>query len=219
VWRRVPVFSADEAVAAAERLGWDVVLKATAPHLRARPDMAHVWRNIDTPEHMRGAWDQLNEVIGDSASAGFVVQAMARPGVPLSLESWEDPLFGPIVSFGVQGAPSELLGDRSFRIPPMTDTDAAAMVREIKSAPLLLGYRGSEVVDVAVVEEMLLRMAQLKNDLPEVACLNLDLVLAGASGAAVLDASGRVAPTPDARSDTLVRRMARPVGLDDTDPG
>nr|CAA9327020.1 MAG: Protein lysine acetyltransferase Pat [uncultured Nocardioidaceae bacterium] len=219
LWRRIPVFSADEAVAAAERLGWDVVLKATAPHLRTRPDMAHVWRNIDTPEHMRGAWEQLTEMIEDAGSAGFVVQSMARHGVPLSLESWEDPLFGPIVSFGVQGAPSELLGDRSYRIPPMTDTDAAAMVREIKSAPLLLGYRGAEVVKVAMVEELLLRLAQLKNDLPEVACLNLDLVLAGAHGAAALDASGRVAPTPDARSDTLVRRMARPVGLYDTDPG
>jgi acyl-CoA synthetase (NDP forming)/RimJ/RimL family protein N-acetyltransferase len=219
LWRRIPVASADEAVKAAEELGWNVVLKATASHLRTRPDLAHVWRNIDSPEHMRGAWQQLNEMIDDPGSAGFVVQYMARPGVPLSLESWEDPLFGPIVSFGVQGAPSELLGDRSYRIPPMTDADAAAMVREIKSAPLLLGYRGTEVVDVVVVEELLLRLAQLKNDLPEVACINLDLVLAGAHGVATLDASGRVAPAPDTRSDGFVRRMARPVGLGDTDPG
>jgi acyl-CoA synthetase (NDP forming) len=178
-----------------------------------------VWRSIQDAEQMRAAWHQLGEQIERPESAGFVVQGMAAPGVPLSLESLEDPLFGPIVSFGVQGAPSELLGDRSYRIPPMTDVDAAAMVREIRSAPLLLGYRGSEVVDVTVVEELLLRVAQLKNELHEVACLNLDLVLAGAHGAAVLDASARVAPQPDAPSDGLVRRMARPVGLDDTNPG
>jgi acyl-CoA synthetase (NDP forming) len=160
---------------------------------------------------MRGAWEQLNESVGAPESAGFVVQSLARPGVPLSLESLEDPLFGPIISFGVQGAPSELLGDRSYRIPPLTDTDAAAMVREIKSAPLLLGYRGSDVVDIAVVEELLLRLAQLKNELHEVASLNLDLVLAGAHGRAVLDASARVAPASRTQpSDGLVRRMARP---------
>jgi acyl-CoA synthetase (NDP forming)/RimJ/RimL family protein N-acetyltransferase len=216
LWRRISVCSADEAVEAGQQLDGDVVLKATAPHLRARPDLAHVWRNIDSAEHMRGAWEQLNESVGAPESAGFVVQSLARPGVPLSLESLEDPLFGPIISFGVQGAPSELLGDRSYRIPPLTDTDAAAMVREIKSAPLLLGYRGSDVVDIAVVEELLLRLAQLKNELPEAVCLNLDLVLAGPHGAAVLDASGRVAPSPHTRSDVLVRRMTRPVGLDDT---
>jgi acyl-CoA synthetase (NDP forming)/RimJ/RimL family protein N-acetyltransferase len=219
LWRRIEVGSSDEAVAAGEQLNWNVVLKATAPHLRSRPDLAHVWRNIDNAEQMRGAWYQLNSVLERPETAGFVVQGMASPGVPLSLESLEDPLFGPIVSFGVQGAPSELLGDRSYRIPPMTDSDAASMVREIKSAPLLLGYRGGDVVDTAVVEQLLLRLAQLKNELPQVACLHLDLVLAGAHGCAVLDASARVAPTPDAPSDGLVRRMARAVGLDDTNPG
>jgi acyl-CoA synthetase (NDP forming)/GNAT superfamily N-acetyltransferase len=219
LWRRIQVATADEAVEAGEQLGWNVVLKATAPRLRTRPDLAHVWRSIQDAETMRAAWQQLCEQIEHPESAGFVVQGMAAPGVPLSLESLEDPVFGPIVSFGVQGAPSELLGDRSYRIPPMTDVDAAAMVREIRAAPLLLGYRGSEVVDVAVVEQLLLRLAQLKNELHEVASLNLDLVLAGAHGAAVLDASARVARQPDAPSDGLVRRMARPVGLDDTNPG
>jgi len=219
LWRRIGVMTRDEAVEAGGQLGWGVVLKATAPHLRSRPDLAHVRRNIDTPEQMRAAWGQLGELVEDAAAARFVVQAMARPGVPLSLESLEDPLFGPIVSFGVQGAPSELLGDRSYRIPPLTDADAASMVREIKSAPLLLGYRGGEVVDVAEVEDLLLRLAQLKNDLPEVACIALDLVLAGAHGAAVLDASARVAPAAEGRRDVLVRRMDRQPRLDDTDAG
>ena len=60
----------------------------------------------------------------------------------------EDPLFGPVVSFGIAGPLTELLGDRSYRIPPLTEHDAADMVREIKASPMLFGYRGSEVVDV-----------------------------------------------------------------------
>ncbi|MGH3497380.1 MAG: GNAT family N-acetyltransferase [Nocardioidaceae bacterium] len=210
LWRRTAVTDVDGAVAAGESLGWDVVLKATAEHLRFRPDLAHVWRNIDDADEMRDAWSSLEFLIDEPDRAGFVVQKMAAPGVPLSIESLEDPLFGPLLSFGIQGAPSELLGDRAYRIPPLTDADAAAMVREIRSAPLLFGYRGGEVVDVEPVEEVVQRLAQLKNDLPDVARLNLDLVLAGAHDMAVLDASGRVAASGDVRSDWYVRRLSQP---------
>jgi acyl-CoA synthetase (NDP forming) len=282
LWPRVPVGSADEAVAAAERLGWDVVLKATAAHLRNRPDLAHVWRNIFTPEEMRQAWESMQPMGGtggdgavrtggdgpggdgpggepgaqrvrtarldadrlgadrlgavgpgavgpgavgagaetpgaderraDGARSGFVVQRNAPPGVPVAIKGVEDPLFGPVVSFGVSGAASELLGDRSYRIPPMDPLDAAEMVREIKAAPLLLGYRGSVPVDTRPVEELLLRLAQLKNDLPQVRELDLDLVVVGQEGAQVLTAAARVEPALEARSDWYVRRMAGQIG-------
>jgi acyl-CoA synthetase (NDP forming) len=217
LWSRIEVASLDEALAAGAKLGWDVVLKATARHLQQRPDLSHVWRNIDDETEMRDAWHTLNEIIDEPEAAGFVVQRMAPPGIPLSMTSMEDPLFGPIISFGVAGAPSDLLNDRAYRIPPLTDTDAAAMVREIGSAPLLFGYRGSERVDVDCVESVLQRLARLKNDLPEVAALDLGLVLAGAHGCHVLAASGRVAPVRDLRSDWFVRRLSVPPG--DTQPG
>jgi acyl-CoA synthetase (NDP forming) len=218
LWRRLPVTCVDEAVAAGDELGWDVVLKASADHLRTRPDLAHVWRSIGDAAEMRSAWPALIETVGDPVTARFVVQRMAPPGVPLSLESLEDPLFGPIVSFGVQGAPSELLGDRSYRIPPLTDVDTEAMVREIGAAPLLFGYRGGDQVDIAAVCDLLQRLAQLKDDVSEVARLDLDLVLAGPHGASVLDACGQVAPTPQGRSDRYVRRM-QPVAVGDTAAG
>jgi acyl-CoA synthetase (NDP forming) len=217
LWPRIEVASLDEALAAGSKLGWDVVLKATARHLQQRPDLSHVWRNIDDEPEMRDAWHTLNEIIDEPETAGFVVQRMAPPGIPLSMSSMEDPLFGPIISFGVAGAPSDLLNDRAYRIPPLTDTDAAAMVREIGSAPLLFGYRGSERVDVDCVEAVLQRLARLKNDLPEVAALDLGLVLAGAHGCHVLAASGRVSPVRDLRSDWFVRRLSVPPG--DTQPG
>ncbi len=206
-WRRVPVSTVEEALAAGGDLGWDVVLKATADHVRHRPDLAHVWRNIDTEAGMRDAWSTLQDVV-DPQSAGFVVQKRADPGVPVEVRVVEDPLFGPVESFGVSGAPSALLGDRAFRIPPMHAQDAAEMVREIRAAPLLFGYRGSQPVDTDALEELLLGVAQMKNELPQVRSLSLSLVSVGAHGATVLTAAARVEPAVDARTDWFVRRMS-----------
>jgi hypothetical protein len=210
------VTSLDQAIDAASGYGWDVVLKATADHLRQRPDLAHVWRNIDDVEDMKAAWDNLNGLIDEPDKADFVVQPMAAPGIPISIGVLEDYLFGPIVSFGMAGTPSELLGDVSYRIPPLTDADAADLVRDVRAAPLFFGYRGSEAIDVPAVEELIHRVAQLKDGIPEVQALDLSLVLAGAEGAKVLRASGRVAPVADARSDWFTRRMTGPTSVDDT---
>jgi acyl-CoA synthetase (NDP forming)/RimJ/RimL family protein N-acetyltransferase len=212
LWRQVGVSTLEEAVAAGDELGWDVVLKATAAHLRQRPDLAHVWRNIDDAEEMRDAWESMHELIDEPERAGFVVQRVAAPGVPVTIGSMEDPLFGPVVSFGVSGVATELLGDRAYRIPPMHSGEAAEMVREIKAAPMLFGYRGTELVDVEAIEHLLLRIAQLKNDLPQVRALDLTLVHAGAHGATVLGATGRVEPVTDPRSDWFVRRLSAAPG-------
>lgn len=212
LWEAVAVGNVEQAVAAGEALGWDVVLKATAEHLRERPDLAHVWRNIDTPAEMQDAWESLNEIITEPEKAGFVVQKNSPPGVPVAIRSIEDPLFGPVVSFGISGPLIELLEDKSYRIPPLLGGDAAAMVREIKSSPMLFGYRGSEVVDVAEIERLILRVSQLQNDLPQVSSLDLSLVLAGADGIKVLTAAARVDQVLDPRSDWFVRRLSRTPG-------
>ena len=160
-------------MAAGERLGWDVVLKATAERLRQRPDQAHVWRNIDTEEEMRDAWDSLAGIITDSGRGGVRRAAHGCAGRPRRGGGLEDPLFGPAVSFGISGALTDLVGDRVYRIPPISALDAAETVRSIKAAPLLFGYRGSEQVDVAAVEDLIRRVAQLKIDLPQVSQLDL----------------------------------------------
>jgi len=212
LWGRTEVTTEEEAVAAGRELGWDVVLKATAEHLRQRPDLAHVWRNIDNEAEMRDAWTTTRSIIDDPDDAHFIVQRVAPPGVPVSIAGMEDPLFGPVVSFGISGAATELLGDRAYRIPPMHSGEAAAMVREIKAAPMLFGYRGAERVDVDAIEHLLLRVAQLKNDLPQIRSLDLNLVLVGADDATVLNAVGRVEPVTDARSDWFVRRLSAQAG-------
>lgn len=217
LWERVWVTSAEEAVAAGERLGWDVVLKATAERLRQRPDLGHVWRNIDDAYEMEQAWESLSSDLGDPGAAEFVVQRTASSGVPVAVAGLEDPLFGPAVSFGISGALTDLVGDRVYRIPPLSALDAAETVRGIKAAPLLFGYRGSEPVDVHAVEDLVRRVAQLKNDLPQVSRLDLDLVHATADGVSVLHAVARVDTVADPRSDSFVRRLSSPV--EDTLPG
>jgi acyl-CoA synthetase (NDP forming)/GNAT superfamily N-acetyltransferase len=202
----VPAPSVEDAIAAGERLGWDVVLKATAPHLRHRPDLADVWRNIGGAEEMRHAWVTMSSMLADPANAGFVVQPMAPPGVPVAVRAEQDPLFGPVVSFGVAGVTTKLLGDRAYRIPPLTDVDAAGMIREVRAAPLLLGYRGGVIADLSAVEDLLHRVSKMSDDLPELADLELNPVLVATAGLAVVNASASIAPS-DPRSDWYTRRL------------
>ncbi len=214
-WREVSTL--EEARQAAVDLGWNVVLKATAEEIRERPGHVHIFRNIDDDESLEDAWETLCEVAAGHPEPGFIVQHVAPPGVPVGIRSIEDPLFGPVVSFGISGPLIDLIADRSFRIPPLGGRDASSMVREIRAAPLLFGYRGAEVADVAEVERLIRLVAQLQNDLPQVSSLELSLVLVGTEGAAVLSAGGRVEPIADPRSDAYVRRMPSLPG--DTVPG
>lgn len=210
LWPVSPIGSVEEAIDAGERLGWDVVLKATAPHLRQRADLADVWRNIDDAEAMREAWSAMVATIGEPGAARYVVQRMAPPGVPVTVGAVTDPLFGPLVSFGVAGVATDLLGDRAYRIPPLTDRDAASMIREIRAAPLLFGHRGGDRADVSAVEDLVLRVAQLAYDVPELVVAELVPVLAGGGGVAVLGAHVVVRPADSTvRPEEYARRMTR----------
>ncbi len=150
------------------------------------------------------------------AAYGVGVQAAADEaapdGVAVRVHGFEDPLFGPIVSFGVADATSDLLDDRAYRIPPITDADAAGMVREIRSAPLLTGYRGAEPVDMAAIEDLVQRVARLKSELPRLVSIDVGPAKASAAGVTVLAAEARVGPVGDTRGDWSARRLARMPG-------
>lgn len=202
----------DAAIEALREFGGEVVLKATAEHLRHRPDLADVWRNISTPGEMRDAWDSMSRTLADPAEAAFVVQPMAAGGVPVAIGASEDDAFGPVAWFGVAGIVSELLGDRSYRIPPLTDVDAALMVREIKAAPMLVGYSGGVMADLSAIEDLLHRVSRLADDFPEVARVELNPVLIGepsSSGdrsVSVVNASVTITP-PAPRTGWYTRRL------------
>jgi acyl-CoA synthetase (NDP forming) len=209
-----PAPTAAEAVRVADRVGWPVVLKTTDAAYRHRSDLGAVRLDLTNPEQLRSAWqsvtDQLRKVAegrGDEGSGGdLVVQKMAPLGVPVVVGAVEDPRFGPLVSFAVGGIASELLGDTVWRMVPLLDADAEEMVRAPRAAPLLSGYRGAEPADLPRVQDLLLRVAQLKDDLPEVASVELNPVLVTADGLHVLGAAVHVGP-PVTRLDYGPRRM------------
>ena len=216
LWQWINVHTREEAIAAGEKIGWDVVLKAGSEHLRARPDLIHIWRDVQSADQMGEAWDDLTSWNGMRSDTRFFVQAVAPDGIPVSFAVTEDPLFGPLVSFGLAGAPSDLLGDRSYGIPPLTDSDAGAMISGLRSAPLLYGYRGSDPVDVDAVQDLILRLASMKDDLPEIAELDLEPVLVGPNGLTALSARAKVVPSADRRGDWYVRRLSKQVVTGDT---
>ncbi|NNG19335.1 GNAT family N-acetyltransferase [Naumannella sp. ID2617S] len=214
---RVAVQSLPAAIEVAERFGWNVVLKATAEGVRGGPDLgSSVFRHLDSAEEMTEAWRDLGQLVTDlglgrdgvepQAVAAPVVQQMVPPGVPLELGSDEDAAFGPIVSLGVAGLASGVLGDVAHRVPPLTTTDAAAMVRDLRAAPALFGGAGTPLVDVAAVEELIQRVSRLADDLPQLASLRLQPCIAAQSGVAVVGARILLAPTADER-DELSRSL------------
>src|SRR5450759_906125 len=128
------------------------------------------------------------------AEAGLAVQAMAPAGVAAVVGVTEDPSFGALVSFGLAGVATDLLEDRAFRILPLTDLDVANLVRSIRAAPLLFGYRGAEPVDVPALQDVLLRVGRLADQIPEVAEVVINPVIVSAEGVSVLTGGVRVAP-------------------------
>lgn len=179
------VHSAAEAVEAAVELGFPVAMKSTSERLRHRTDLVGVRLDVSGAESVRAAYADLVEL---SELDGVYVQRMAPKGISCTLGLQDDPSFGALVSFGLSGLVSDLLGDRAYRAVPLTDTDAASLVRAPKAAPLLAGYRGDEPADLDALQDLVLRSAALAEDLPEVRCLTLEPVMASAAGAYVSSA-------------------------------
>jgi acyl-CoA synthetase (NDP forming) len=188
-------------VAAAAQLGYPVVLKTTAPHLRHRVDLGGVRLDIAGPTELADDVVDMSTRLTPLGGSGLVVQAMAPAGVACVVRSVEDPLYGPVVSFGLGGDATDLLGDWAHLIPPLTTGDVGEAVRSVRAAPKLTGHRGARPVDVAAVEDVVARVSCLADDLPEVAELELNPVVVSEQGAHVLGAVVRlaaVAPRADA---------------------
>ncbi|QJT04621.1 GNAT family N-acetyltransferase [Streptomyces asoensis] len=204
--RAIPAPTPDEAARAAAALGYPVALKATAPHLRHRADLGGVRLDVADEEQLRRSYAELTELFGKPQEIRPVVQAMAPRGVDTVVRAVIDPAAGAVLSFGLAGAASQLLGDMAHRLVPVTDRDATSLIRSIRTAPLLFGWRGSTPVDTAALEELLLRVSRLVDDHPEVVAVTLEPVVVAPHGLSVLGASVRLAPPP-ARDDLGPRTL------------
>ncbi|MCC0095476.1 GNAT family N-acetyltransferase [Streptomyces flavotricini] len=202
----LPAPTADAAVRAARSLGYPVALKTTAPHLRHRADLGGVRLDLGGEADLRRSYEELTDLLGTPDELLPVVQAMVPRGVDTVVRSVIDPAAGAVLSFGLAGVASELLGDTAHRLVPATDRDAAGLIRSIRTAPLLFGWRGSDPVDTAALEELLLRLSRLVDDHPEVVGVTLEPVVVATEGLSVLSAAVRVAHPP-ARTDLGPRTL------------
>jgi acyl-CoA synthetase (NDP forming) len=128
-----------------------------------------------------------------------VVQRMVSGATELLAGVTQDPVFGPLVAFGPGGTLAELIGEAGFRIAPLTDVDAQELVSTGKAGTLVRGYRGAPPADENALTDLLLRLSKLGEDLPEVAELDLNPVIAGAEGYVAVDARVRLRPSLSVR--------------------
>ncbi|WP_370585115.1 GNAT family N-acetyltransferase [Nocardia sp. XZ_19_231] len=198
------VRDAEQAVAAAEELGYPVAAKATGELWRRRPDLIGVRLDLWGPDAVHQAYTDLVEICGDPL---LHVQKMATKGVGCVLRVTDDPSFGSVIQFGLSGMIIDLLGDRAYRALPLTQDEATALIDAPRAAPLLSEGPGRTGVDKAALAELAQRISALFDDIPQMRELSCDPVLAASASAEIIYARARIGPEPS-RFDTGPRRLA-----------
>lgn len=213
--------SPDEAARAARDLTCPVAMKIVAPDLVHKSDVGGVRLNIATPEEAAAAFTEILGRLPPSLPAppsapacvplpsgtdrrpagasrlpphGILVARMAAPGTEVILGMVRDPQFGPAVMVGLGGIFVELYKDVAFRLPPLDPAEARAMLRELKAAPLLTGYRGQPPRDLDALASCACALARIAAEHPEIQELDLNPVIAHARGCTIVDAKIRVRP-------------------------
>ncbi len=182
--------SAEEAVEAAEALGYPVAVKTAAAGAH-KTESGGIALDLGDGAAVRAAVERIG--------APVIVQPMIKGGAELLAGLVQDPVFGPLVAFGPGGVFAELIGDAAFRIAPLTDLDGEELVTTGKAGRLVNGFRGAPAADVASLVELVCRLSRLGEDLPAVAELDLNPVLALPDRCVAVDARVRV-QRPESRS-------------------
>ncbi len=193
--------TSDEAASLAAKIGFPVAVKLASRRFVHKTEVGAVRLQLQDEGAVRDAFvhirSRLAELKAIDAMDGVVVQPMVTQGVEVMIGVTHDPLFGPLIAFGLGGIHVEILGDVRFRVTPLTERDAAEMIQEIKGHRLLEGYRGHPAADIPAIETMLLRISRLVEDVPEIAELDLNPIFAlpPGQGCRIVDARIRVAST------------------------
>ena len=187
-----PAMSADEAASAATKIGFPVVLKVYSAEITHKSDVGGVKVNLKDANEVKKAF---NEIIGsvkqhkpDAKNVGVLVENMVPVGQEVIIGATKDPQFGPMIMFGLGGIFVEVLKDVTFRLPPVSKSDALGMMAEIKGAPILKGVRGAKPADVDSVAEIVVKVGKMVMDFPDIAELDMNPVFAYEHGAVVVDA-------------------------------
>jgi acetyltransferase len=189
---------AEEAVRAAMQIGFPVALKIISPQIVHKSDVGGVALRLTSAEEVRTAAVRMRQRVAHQQPQahvlGFSVQAMAnRPGAhELIVGIATDPVFGPVVLFGEGGTAVELRRDRAVGLPPLNERLARDLITRTRIGPLLAGYRGRPSVDEPSLVSAMLRVSQMACDLPALAELDINPLLADSQGVLALDARIRV---------------------------
>ncbi|HXV79177.1 MAG TPA: GNAT family N-acetyltransferase [Candidatus Binatia bacterium] len=186
----------DEAVGVASRLGFPVAVKLASRQIVHKTDAGGVRLNLQDESAVRQAFTEIQNRLAQDGKLemmdGVVIQPMISGGVELMVGVTQDPSFGPLLGFGLGGIHVEILKDVSFRVAPITDRDAREMIRSLKGYRLLEGYRGHPSADIAAIETLLLRVSRLVEEVPEIAELDLNPVMALPPGQGCLIVDARI---------------------------
>ena len=188
--------TADEAASIAARIGFPVAVKLASHRLVHKTEIGGVRLNLTDEKAVREAYDAIRSRLAQDghldAMEGVLIQPMLKGGVEVMAGMTHDPSFGPLIGFGLGGIHVEILGDVQFRVTPLTELDAAEMVRSIKGRRLLEGYRGHPAADIGAIEELLLRLSRLVEEIPEIVELDLNPIFALPPGQGCQIADARI---------------------------
>ncbi len=184
--------SRDEAVAAAQQIGFPVVLKVVSPDIAHKSDVGGVALNLADGAAVGDAFDRIMRAVKaaqpNANVLGVAVQTMAQPGTEVIVGMTKDPQFGPVLMFGLGGILVEVLKDVSFRIVPVNERYADQMIHEIKGFPVLEGVRGQRPADLKALQQLITQVSGFVEQHPEIDELDLNPVFAYPDGALAVDA-------------------------------
>ena len=189
--------SEEEAASVAAIVGYPVALKLSSPDVLHKTEAGGVRLNLDGPREVQAAFGDIARrypAVREPGSTSTVVVQPMISGVELLVGLADDPMFGPLVGFGLGGIDTEVLRDVAFRIAPLTDRDADDLLHAIRSFPLLQGHRGRPPADVNALREVLLKVSLIGQHIPEIKELDLNPVMAlpAGQGCRIVDARARV---------------------------
>jgi acetate---CoA ligase (ADP-forming) len=188
--------SEESALQIADRVGYPVVLKLASRTIVHKTDFGGVFLNLKNADEVRRAFGEMREALARSgqleAMEGALVQPMLAGGVEVMVGMTLDPLFGPLIAFGLGGIYVEMLKDVCFRISPLTDRDAEEMIASIRGYRLLQGYRGQPPADTDALKDVLLRVARLIEEVPTITELDLNPIFAHERGKGCTIADARI---------------------------
>jgi acetyltransferase len=205
----------EDAVLAASALGFPVAVKILSPDVLQKTDVGGVTLDLESPEAVRAAAGRMGrrlaELRPDARLDGFIVQKMARnpEAHELIAGAATDPVFGPVILFGQGGLAVEVAGDSAVALPPLNTVLARELVGRTRVARQLAGYRNHPPADMDAISAVLVQVARLVAEVPEIVELDINPLLADSRGATVLDARMRLAMA-DCSGSTLDRLAIRP---------